>query len=124
DIVNPGTVLAQISGDLEHGQVIVNVPDNIARRISNFEPSTLFFENQTIKMMPTFVTRNATNGTLYSVIYDLGDLAIINLTDSAFIEVRVPIGVASTTNEDRYVPLDAVVQTEQEAFVYVVDSKN
>lgn len=124
DSVNPGTPLAQISGDSQHAEVIVSVPDNIARRVSSFEPSTLFFEEQTIHLMPTYVSRDSTSGTLYSIIYDLGDLSIANLTNEAFIQVKVPIGIAKTTNLDPYVPLDAITQTQEEAFVYVVDSQN
>lgn len=119
DSVNPGTPLAQISGNSQHAEVVVYVPENIAANVSSFEASTLYFDNQTIHLTPTFISKDATSGTLYSIIYDLGDLSISNLTDQAYIEVSVPIGVAKTTNEDPFVPLDAVVQTQEEAFIYV-----
>jgi len=70
--------------------------------------------------MPTFVSKDATNGTLYSVIYQLDDAFAKELTDASFINVKIPIGVADTTNIDPYIPLDSVVQTQEEASVFIV----
>jgi multidrug efflux pump subunit AcrA (membrane-fusion protein) len=124
DSVNPGTPLAQISADSQHGEVAVYVPANIAQNISRYEASTLFFPNKTVRMTPTVVSLDATNGTLYSVVYDLGDADINRLTDSAYIPVQIPIGVPQASNIDPYIPLDSVFQTQEEAFVYVVDDQS
>jgi hypothetical protein len=100
------------------------VPSDIARNISYFEQSTIDFGKKQILMFPTSVSRDATSGTLYSVIYQLGDVAPGTLTDAAYVGVKIPIGTADTTNIDPFIPLDAVFQTQEEAFIYVVDSHN
>jgi multidrug efflux pump subunit AcrA (membrane-fusion protein) len=124
DNVTSGTILASISGDNQHVEIVVNVSGEVAKNISNFEPSTLYIGDKSIQMLPTFVSKDATSGVLYSVIYDLDDSLAANLTDSTYINVKIPVGVADTTNIDPFIPLDSVVQTQDEAFVYVVDNKN
>ena len=88
DSVNPGTLLAQVSGDSQHAEVVVSAPGDIARNISNFYPSTLYFEKQVIHRFPSFVSLDAT-GTLYSVILRFRRSEISNLTDSAYIQVKI-----------------------------------
>ena len=122
DSINPGMVLASISGFNQHTQVIVNVTENIAKNISEIESSVLHINGQTIEMMPLFVSKDATNGVLYSVVYQLDDSLSTKLTDSSYITVDIPIGTADTSNFDPYIPLDSVVQTQEEAYVYVVEA--
>ena len=73
-------------------------------------------------MLPTFVSRDATNGVLYSVIYQLDDSLAFNLTDATYINVKIPVGVADTTNIDPFIPLDCVIQTQDEAFVFIAEN--
>lgn len=121
DNVNPGTVLANITGNNQHVEIVVSVPENIAKNISTFQPSTLFIGEKNIQMMPTFITKDATSGVLYSVIYQLDDSFAANLTDSMYVNVKIPVGVADTTNIDPFIPLDSILQTQEEAYVYVVE---
>jgi multidrug efflux pump subunit AcrA (membrane-fusion protein) len=121
DDVKEGTVLANISGSNQHVKIVVNVPGDIAKNISSFESSTLYVGDKTITMLPTSISKDATNGTLYSVIYVLDDSLAPKLTDATYINVKIPVGVADTTNIDPFIPLDSVVQTQEEAFVYVAD---
>lgn len=124
DNVNPGTLLAQISGFSQAVEIVANVPQDIAEKISRFEPSNLYMGEKKVSMLPTYVSKDATSGILYSVIYALDESFAQGLTDAAFINVEIPIGVADTTDIDPYIPLDAIVQTQEEAFVYIVDEKN
>lgn len=124
DSVNPGTVLASLSGNNQHAEIVVSVPADLARNVSAFEPSIIQLGKKVIQMMPSYVSKDATDGTLYSVIYQLDDSATANLTDSTYVNVEIPIGTANTTNEVPFIPLDSVVQTQEEAYVYVVDAKN
>lgn len=122
--VTSGKELVSISGFDQHTEVVVNVPENVAKNISAFEPSILTIGNKEISMMPTYVSKDATNGVLYSVIYQLDDSFSANLTNLSFVKVKLAIGVADTTNIDPYIPLDSVVQTQEESYVYIVDDKN
>ena len=123
DNVSSGTVLASISGNDQHAEIVVNVPQSIAKNVSLVEPSVLYVGDKTIEMVPSFISKDATNGVLYSVIYQLDDLLAPKLTNGSFINVKMPIGVSNTTNIDPFIPLDSVVQTQEEAFVYVVDKQ-
>ncbi|OGH08088.1 MAG: hypothetical protein A2171_01295 [Candidatus Levybacteria bacterium RBG_13_35_9] len=123
DSVNPGTPLANISALEQHVKIVANVNKEIAKNISTFEPSTLFVGKKAIKLMPTFVSKDATNGVMYSVIYDLDDSLAGELTDATYVNVRIPIGVADTTNIYPFIPLDAVIQTQEEAFVYIAQNQ-
>lgn len=124
DTVSPGMPLTSISGSSQHVEIVVNVPENIAKNISMIEPSTLQIGDTNIEMRPSYVSQDATNGVLYSVIYDLDDSETSKLTDASYVNVNIPIGIGDTTNADPFIPLDAVVQTQEEAFVYVVDKQN
>lgn len=124
DNITSGTVLVSISGNDQKAQVVVNVPENIAKNISFFEPSVLYIGGKGINIIPSYVSKDATNGALYSVIYQLDDSFAQNLTNLSYINVTIPIGVSDTTNITPFIPLDSVVQTQEEAYVYIVDSKN
>lgn len=124
DNVSSGTPLANISGVNQHVEIVVQVPGDIAKNISNFEPSTLYIGNKSIQMLPTFVSKDAVSGVLYSVIYDLDDSFVSSLTDATYVDVKIPVGVADAINIDPFIPLDSVVQTQEEAYVYIADSKN
>jgi len=124
DSVSPGDTLADISGSTQHVEIIVNSPQNIAENVSMIEPSILTIgKNTSIEMIPSYVSHDATNGTLYSIIYQLDDSLAPKLTDASYVNVNIPIGIGDTSNEVPFIPLDAVVQTQEEAFVYVVDNK-
>ncbi len=124
DSVTPGTVLANISGSAQHVEIVVNVPENIAKNISAIEPSILNIAGTSVEMRPSYVSQDATNGVLYSVIYQLDDSLSSKLTNATYVSVKIPIGTGDSINIDPFVPLDSVVQTQEEAFVYIVDSKN
>ena len=121
DSINPGTPLANISANNQHVKIVAYVPENVAKNISNFEPSTILIGKKTIEMIPTFVSKDATSGVLYSVVYDLDDSFASALTDSTYVNISIPIGVADTTNISPFIPLDSVIQTQEEAYVFVVD---
>jgi multidrug efflux pump subunit AcrA (membrane-fusion protein) len=124
DSVNPGMPLANISGSSQHVKIVVNVPETVAKNISKFEPSTLQIGNSNVEMIKSYVSLDATDGNLYSVIFDLDDSLSSKLTDASFITVNIPIGSANAINENPFVPLDAVIQTQEEAFVYIVGKGN
>lgn len=121
DTVNPGTVLANLSGNTQHSEIVVLVSEGVAKNISSFEPSILIINGKEISLMPSYVSRDATNGNLYSVIYQLDDSFSRNLTNGGYVDVRIPVGVADASNIDPFIPLDSVIQTQDEAFVYVVN---
>jgi biotin carboxyl carrier protein len=121
--ISGGDILASISGSNQHVKIVVSVPENIAKNLSRIEPSTLQIGNDTISMIPSYVSQDATSGTLYSIIFDLDDSLSSKLTDATYVNVNLPIGTGDTSNIDPFIPLDSVIQTQEEAFVYIVDKK-
>jgi multidrug efflux pump subunit AcrA (membrane-fusion protein) len=123
DNVSSGDILADISGSTQHVEIVVNAPQNIAKNVSMIEPSILQIGDSTVEMIPSYISQDATNGALYSIIYQLDDSYASKLANATYVNVNIPIGTGDTSNEVPYIPLDAVVQTQEEAFVYVVDNK-
>ncbi len=118
--VNSGTPLASISCNDQTVKAILEVPANLAETISRVQPSLLHVNNQTFKQTPDYISRDATDGSLYSVIYILPSSAKYYLSNSSYISVEVPIGIPNTSSVDPYVPLDAIYQTETSAYVFKI----
>lgn len=117
--VNPGTVLALISGDTKGQAVVVRVPYEIASRISMTEESTIHFSGKTVKAVPTYVSGEATDGQLYSVIYSVDPEDGVS-TDDSYITIDIPVGYPDTLSSIPFIPLDAVYQTQDEGYVLIV----
>lgn len=116
DSVSPGTLLALVTQNNQNISVVVRVPFEIASRVSLTEPSVLHFRSGQVKATPFYVSREATDGQLYSVMYLIDPSGI---TDGAYIKVDVPIGF-SDNSPIPFIPIDAVYQTQNEAFLLVV----
>lgn len=120
-VVNPGDAIATISGTDQSVSVVAFVPENIARNISPLETSTIFIGDQPLEIMPTYVSREPTSGRLFTVLYNLPDEYASVVSEKALVEVSIPVGLADTSGAIPFVPLDAVFQTQDAAFIYVVE---
>ncbi len=121
DNVQPGTVLATVSGSSENTVVNVLVPGEVAFLISRSEPSSITIGSQTIKAIPYFVSTVPTSGQLYSALYAIPDTESGTLTENSYISVTIPL-LAQMKTADPYVPIDSVYQTQESAYVYVVSN--
>jgi len=122
--VSPGTPLVTISTSEKSIRAIALIPVQIAKQVSQIEQSYIYIEGQKLEIAPTYVSTEATNGQLYSVIYDLPSEYQNDLTDFEYIKVEIPIGYASTGNTIPFVPLDSIYQTQDESFVFVVENEH
>lgn len=121
--VNPGTPLLTISATDDPITAIVNLPQNLANSVSSVLPSSLFIDDQSIDLTPTFISSEATDGSLYSVIYVVPDEYSKNLTEGGNISVEIPVGLSADVNKFSYfLPLDAIYQTGSESIVLVAES--
>lgn len=120
-LVNPGTVLVTIHGDEQACTIVASVPSQIAKSILKLEPSMITIGDKTIQAQPQYVSQEATDGQLYTVLYTVPEEYNASLTDNSFVSVQIPVGYASTSQTLPFVPLDAVYQTEEGAYVFVVD---
>lgn len=118
-VVNPGTVLASIRGDMNTATAIALVSGDVTQNISRVAKSTLYLPKETISLSPQSISLEPTDGTLHSVIYQLPEEHAAELADGEFVEVSLPVGALYSTHLS-FVPLDAVYQTQDAAYVYVV----
>lgn len=120
-LVNPGTPLLQLSGNDQTQTAIFKVPSNIAKNLANFEMSTVIIDDISYQLTPKFTSTQATDGNLYSVIFDLSDTNA-NLTDSEFITAKLPVGLPDSSSVIPFIPLDSVFQTQTESLVNVLEA--
>lgn len=116
--VSPGTPIATISGT---GSVsaVASVPQTIAQNTSQIEESTLHFANRIVSAFPRFITTEATNGQLYSIIFDVDQEFQSELTNLEYITVEIPVGISDTNSIVPFIPIDSVFQTQDSAYIYV-----
>ena len=119
-VVSPGTPLATISGSSQTLTAVAAVPGNIARNVSRLDSSFLVINATKIESSISYVSQEATEGQLYSIIFDIPSDFTSVISDKSFVEVEVPIGYSTTSTVDPYVPLDAIHQTQEAAFVFVI----
>lgn len=117
--VNPGTVLFTLSTNNKSALAVALVSQDVASSVSRIEPSLLTIRGKTLSVMPSYISQEATDGTLYSVYYALPEEFITDYGNDSYIEIEMPIGYADTTASVPYIPLDAVHQTQEGAFVYL-----
>lgn len=117
--VNPGIPLITLSGDQQDMTVVLRVPGTVARSISSFEESTIYINRKTYKTIPTYISKEATEAGLYTVILTLPQSYAAQVTDGEYVQVTIPIGMPDTASSTPFIPLDSVYQTQDEAYVYV-----
>jgi multidrug efflux pump subunit AcrA (membrane-fusion protein) len=122
--VSPGTPLMIIAQDLSDDPIsaIAFVSRDIAQRVSLIETSTLHMDDYNFDVLPSFVSTEAVQGTLYAIYYPLPDYVSKHVTDAGFITVDVPIGYPDTTTTAPFIPLDAVYQTQDKAYIFVINN--
>lgn len=120
EAVNPGTPLLIISGNNQRSSVVALVPENIAKNVSKLEEATLKINGANLKVQPAHISQDATDGVLYSVIFNLPDEMSSSLTLGNYVLLELPVGLLSSGNTTPYVPLDSVFQGSDMSYVFVV----
>ncbi len=118
--VNPGTVLATLNQTTDDIVLNALVPASTAKNISKFEKSTIHIGEKTLDLAPYYVSSEATNGQMYSVLYVLGDEYKELFTDKSFVQIDIPVGAPDTNSVVPFIPLDAIFQTQDESVIYIV----
>jgi multidrug efflux pump subunit AcrA (membrane-fusion protein) len=122
-MVSPGTPLAVISATDPHATAIVTAPQKIAGNVSRLESSDLFIGGHVYPVVPSFVSGEATDGLLYSLFYPVPEDATSQVSDGEYITVNIPVGMPDTGATVPFVPIDAVYQTQDKAYLMVVRNK-
>lgn len=122
-LVSPGTVLATIAADDIATTAVLLVPESISKIILSGEPSELVIDGKTVAVTPYHVSTQATDGQLYSVLYDVPASYQSSLAANESIAVNVPIAPADVVATiDPFIPIDAVYQSQDKAFVLIVQN--
>ncbi len=122
--VNPGMVLATIRADKGQNKAIITTSANITRSIISTESSTVHIGDKNVELMPEFISSEATQGSLHTIIYIIPTEYDGWLTNGSSISISVPVGPQKIIVNDPLVPLDAVYQTQEKAFVYVATKED
>jgi multidrug efflux pump subunit AcrA (membrane-fusion protein) len=117
--VNPGTVLAVVTANDVAATAVLTVPATVAQIITTGEPSEMMIDNKKVALVPYYVSTQATDGQMYSVFYDIPEKVQSAVSDQEFITVSVPVSNVKATANDPFIPIDAVYQSEEAAFVLV-----
>lgn len=117
--VVPGTLLVSIKCDKNWTSAVAALSGSLARNISKIEKSTAIIKGKTIELTSRYITQEPIEGNLHGIIFDVDESYAHELSDGDSIIISVPVGVAQTTSIVPYVPLDAVYQTETDAYMYV-----
>ncbi|MDO8657312.1 MAG: hypothetical protein Q7K55_01130 [Candidatus Levybacteria bacterium] len=119
--VTPGTPLLLISGDGKEINAIALISENIAKNVSKTEASTLYFGRTSYDEHPFFISTEATDNQLFSVQYLIPDEFSKSVFDGEYISVNIPIGYPDTARTIPYVPLDAIYQSQEQAYLLVAE---
>lgn len=119
--INPGEQIAVISGNRQSVSAVVSVPSEIAYTVNTFEPSQITINGKEYAITPSYVSKNATEGDLYTVFYSLPDGVTELVTNGDYLPIVIPIGTGNKTNTIPHIPLDSVYQSQSEAYVYIID---
>ncbi len=120
--VNPGQVLATVTGNANGANALVYVSGRIAQGVSNLEPSTLRTNGKSISVYPAYISGEPTEGSLHSILFRIPDEHAGDFGNEQILTVEMPIGMADTNSVMPYVPLDAVYRTESESYIFMVSS--
>jgi len=116
--VNPGDPIMLIHGT-QTLQVVAKVPRDVAQKISPIEMSNITIGSKTYKTAPSYISNEATDGSLYSIIFSIPDDYQNTVSDNEYISIEIPVGYAATSTAVPFVPLDAIYQSATNAYVFV-----
>jgi multidrug efflux pump subunit AcrA (membrane-fusion protein) len=118
--VNPGTPIATLRTDHTQANAIIAVPGEIARQVNRMEPSKVMVNGKEVSLFPRYISNEATEGSLYAIHYTLPDEFGKLVTQGTTLTVKVPVGGKKLTSNEVIAPIDAIYQTPDKAYLYVM----
>lgn len=121
--VTPGTLIATIRADGGETTAIATLPPELAAQVSRTEATSLIVNGKKISLLPRYVSKEATNGVLASVLYSLPAPVAASLTNGASVSLDIPLGTKTIVTDGLYVPIDALYQSTKASFVTIIDKQ-
>lgn len=122
--VTPGTPLAIIRTDAREITAVIAVPTDVANRVSRVEQSMFAVDGIEFSLAPRYISMEPTENNLHTILYSIPGEYEKYFVQGAQTVVTVPLGSVHASSVEFYIPLDAVYQTQEAAFVYVVSDEN
>lgn len=119
-MVSPGMVIATIRADKGETVITASVPQQVAMSVNRMESAHLSVNGKDIALATLSVSREATDGTLHTIVWTAPATIQDSLTNNTFVSIKVPLHTAAAKTNEVSIPLDSVYQTEEKSFVYVV----
>ena len=119
--VNPGKLLFTIAGPDDTIRVDVMLNKSLADNFSMIEKAYALIDGEKIELDLIYRSTEATNGTLYNLSFSVDETEAQKFVNSGNVRVSIPVGVADTSASMPLVPIDAVTQTSQGSFLFVVE---
>lgn len=119
DSVNPGDLIATITGTENSATAVSLVSGDIARQVSKIEPTTFSFQGKMLELYPTYISTEPVNGNLHAILYAIPEGLGSNFSDGSVIEIELPVGNAQTNSIVPFIPVESVYQSQNASFVYV-----
>lgn len=120
-MVSPGTPLVQLSGNNQSLIAVALLSREMSSGVSKAIPSILRFGNEEFSAVPFFVSTEATDGSLYSAQFSIPEEFNKSVADRGYVTIEMPIDMPSTGSTIPFIPVDAVFQTQDQAFVFIVE---
>ncbi len=121
--VQPGTPLVTIAGEGECLKIQALVSRGVAGKVSEINSHRIKIDNEWVEVMPTFVSTEATDMGRHTITYNLDAEAANKIGNRERVEISLPIGYPDSNGVVPFIPIDAVYQTEDRAYVFVVDGE-
>lgn len=118
--VNAGTPLVTIYNAGGNVSAVAKVPQSIARSASKIETSSILIANKVFSTTPSFISTEATDGQLYSIVFDIPEDYQSDLTNLEYVTVEIPVGHSDSNAIIPFIPIDSVFQTQEKSYIYVV----
>lgn len=119
-VISPGMPIAQISGESDSLKAVAFLSREISKAVSRVEASTLNFGSKQYNEVPFYVSEEATDGSLYTAQFIIPNEFSSLVTDKGYITIDIPVGFPQTGGTMPFIPLDAVFQTQDQAYLYIV----
>ncbi|MFC1726929.1 efflux RND transporter periplasmic adaptor subunit [Patescibacteria group bacterium] len=118
-MVSPGQPLVTLSGTSDQMKLVVRVSPKVAQKISKTETSTIDLPSGSIELMPEHITLEPILDGQHRVIFNLPLEISSQVFDGQFLSLRLPIGYPDSVSTIPSIPIDAVYQLKDEAYVYL-----
>ncbi len=119
-VLSPGMPIAQISGASDSLIAVAYLSREISQGVGQASASTLHVGNESFESVPFYISREATDGSLYTAQYAIPQEFSSQVTDKGYITIEIPVDFPNTGSVVPFVPIDSVFQTQDQAYLFVV----